>query len=334
MLPWVECPSLELDLSLPVCERYSSIPPEACAKGKRLLRAVLTEVPSVMHFLADVVRARTRNRFHSEAQAIAHFIGGDWRGVMLANILYDLAIYRYGCSTAVLPTRNGPVIARNMDWPPEDVIAQTSYLIRTHRGGEFVFASAGWPGSLGVVTGLSGRGFAIVLNATSCPKRLGLTGYPVLLHIRRVLEDADSFDSAVMQLSETRLAAPCLITVAGEENHQRVVIERTPRRSAPRWAEEDQPLFVTNHYRIMFQGESSSIPGLDETTCSRYDAISELLGRHLPEETADDAKLLYALTDPSVIQDITAQHVIIHPRQREIRLWVPRQLVDASDARG
>ncbi len=334
MLPWVECPRIDLDLSLPLQERYSSVPPEARANGERLLDSVLTEIPSALRFLADVVRARTRSRFHREARAVARLIGGDWRRVMLANILYDLAIYRYGCSTAVLPTADGPVVARNMDWPLEDVIAQTSYLIRAHRGGELAFTCAGWPGSIGVVTGMSGRGFAIVLNATSCPKRMGITGYPVLLHIRRVLEHADSFDSAVEQLSKTRLAAPCLLTVAGQENHQRVVIERTPKRSALRWGEADRPLFATNHYRLMFQGESASTSGLDETTCSRYEAISELLGGHSPGEPADDAKLLYALTDPSVIQDITAQHVIIRPYQREIRLWAPRRLVEPSGALG
>ena len=134
---------LELDLSLPVRERYGRVPAEAYVKGRRLLRAVLKEVPSALRFLADAVRARTQNRFHQEARAIAGVIGEDWRSVMVATILYDLAIYRFGCSTAALPTPEGPVVARNMDWPDEDVLAQTSYLIRMHRGGELVLASAG-----------------------------------------------------------------------------------------------------------------------------------------------------------------------------------------------
>ena len=42
----------------------------------------------------------------------------------------------------------------------------------------------------------------------------------------------------------------------------------------------------------------------------------------------DDTELLYALTDQQVIQDITAQHVLIRPRQGSIRLLVPRRLVE------
>lgn len=330
MSRWVECPVIDVDLAVPIDERYRNVPAEAFEKGKKILRAVLQEIPRAARFLADAARLRTNNRFHQEACTLARLVGGSWRGIMLANIVYDLALSLHGCSTVALPTPDGPVLARNMDWCPEDVLAQTSYLIRAWENGELAYANAGWPGVIGVVTGLSGRGFAIVLNAVTCPGGVSVTGYPVLLHIRRVLDDAKSFESAVKMLSRAHLAAPCLLTVVGTENRQRVVIERTPRRCVQRLAEQGKALLVTNHYRLLFRSQTCGIPELDETTCGRYDALSESFADHTAEATVDDSTLLHALADPAVIQDITAQHVIIRPRTRQIRLLVPRRLVDSA----
>src|SRR2546421_1162934 len=213
MVPWIEPRTLELDLALPTEQLCSSLPEEAILAGRRLLAGVLREIPAKARLLAHWARLRTANRFQREAAAMARCTGADWRDIMLANISYDLALAYLGCSTIALPTRDGPVVARNMDWWPEDLLAQCSYLLRYCRGKDFQFAHAGWPGSIGVVTGLSARGFAVVLNAVRAPEPVSKIGYPVLLHLRRVLEDARDFDEALRLLSEQRLAAPALFTL-------------------------------------------------------------------------------------------------------------------------
>ena len=105
MLPWIECPTLDIDLADPVEQRYRHLPPEVFEKGRRLLQAVMEEVPPQARFLADVVRVRTANRFQPEAVVLAKNIGADWRDIMLANVVYDLALATLGCSTIALPTR-------------------------------------------------------------------------------------------------------------------------------------------------------------------------------------------------------------------------------------
>jgi hypothetical protein len=149
----------------------------------------------------------------------------------------------------------------------------------------------------------------------------------VLLHLRRVLQDAADFDEALTMLSEQRLAVPALITLVGRENHQRVVIERTPRRHALRWAESDRPLFATNHYRLLYPPHDSPGHVFYENTCARYEALAAFFASHRADREIDDAALLYILSDPQVIQDITAQHIIIRPRQQRTRLFVPRRLL-------
>lgn len=327
MVPWVEAPTLTLDWSRPAKKRYEHLPVDAVLKGRVLLDALKAKTPRGARYLADLARLRTKGRFHAEAVALARATAGNWRTVMVGNLAYDLALAFYGCSTIALATPSGPVLARNMDWHPEDALALTSYLIRAERDGELVFANAGWPGAIGVVSGLSARGFGITLNAVQAPGGFDLLGYPVLLHIRRVLEDADDFDDAVKRLTHERLVVGCLLTVVGCTNDQRIVIERTPREHLIRRPQGDGPLLVTNHYRGLLE----KVPGepVDPTPpfCMRYDALLGFFHDAKADREIDDTELLYALTDEHVVQDITAQHVIIRPRENSIRLLVPRRLV-------
>jgi hypothetical protein len=329
MVPWLERPTLEIDLGTPMSRRFDGVRPEVFVLGRRLLDAVIREIPAIARMAADWARARTTDRFHPEAVGLAEHVDAPWRDVMLANLSYDLVVASLGCSTVTLPTPSGPVVARNMDWWPEDILAQASYLIRYSHHGAFRYANAGWPGAIGVVTGLSARGFAIILNAVTSSEGVCKSGYPVLLHLRRVLEDAQHFEEAVEMLTEEQLTASALLTLVGNRNEQRVVIERTPTRYAHRWPDGDEPLVATNDYRALFGPQTHDGSVIYQTTCARYDALCRFFTKHRADQELDDAALLYILSDRSVIQSITAQHIIMRPRMGTTRLFVPRRLTGA-----
>ncbi|MCA8920791.1 MAG: hypothetical protein KDD82_03215 [Planctomycetes bacterium] len=285
---------------------------------------MLSEIPVGARHVAHLVRLRTAGRFHKDLRAISDRFGVDWKHLALACVSYDLTLAAFGCSTVALAGVGGPVVARNLDWWPEEPLARSTYLVREIETGRCLRATAGWPGSIGVVTGLSSNGFALVLNAVSGPEGVSLTGYPVLLHLRRVLEDAADFDAALVMLRDTHLAAPCLISLVGVENHQRVVIERSPKRHALRWAEGISPLVATNDYRKLFPPETREGSPIYETTCARFEAL-DLLGAEIAEAGADptDEELLGVLTDPDVLQTITVQHVVMRPHTNTIKVWIP-----------
>lgn len=327
MVPWVECPAIDVDLDVPVERRYDNVPQREIDRGARLLRLIMVELPSGAGFIADAARLRTLGRFHAEVRSIAKRVNVDWRLVMLANLTYDLVLSQFGCSTLALATPSGPVLARNMDFWPENALAQTSALVRMRRGGVIVLANAGWPGAVGVVTGMSSRGVAVALNAVSGPEGVRWTGYPVLLFIRRVLEDARDFGEAVELFRTQTLAASCLLTVVGTENDQRVVIERSPTKSAIRSPDGDSALIATNDYRMLFATKASDENEIYRTTCHRYDKLQQFFADQHGERDYDDEALLYRLTDPGVLQEITAQHVVMRPRTGTIRMYVPRRYV-------
>ncbi|MGB2821797.1 MAG: carcinine hydrolase/isopenicillin-N N-acyltransferase family protein, partial [Phycisphaerae bacterium] len=191
------CPSYVVDLDRPVGERFDGIDAEMIDRAKAILSAVKAEAPPAAVRLAPLFNARTRWRFSREVKAMGRYAGIDWRWLMLANVSYDLALAYMSCSTVALPAREGPVLARNMDWWPEDKLAAASCTIRYVKGGRLRWAIAGWPGSLGVVSGLSARGFAVVINAVLSRQPCSMTGYPVVLFLRTVLEDAGGFGEAV-----------------------------------------------------------------------------------------------------------------------------------------
>ena len=321
--PWIESPTVELNLALAPQERYAAIPDALVRRGRALLNSVSEVIPAHVKPLAFAADMATGNRFTLSAKALAQRHDASFSDVMLANISYDLMINSLGCTTAVLPSPNGPVVARNMDWAPEDLLARASCLMRYQRNGKVAFTHAGWPGSLGVVTGMSANGFALVVNAASAPDKPSLSAYPVLLFLRKVLEDAANFDEALKMLRDQPLAASAMISLAGTRNDQRVVIERSPNRNALRWADAGKPLVTTNHFRALYP------PPEDERVgCPRYSRACELLDGVDFSEEIDDTALLAGLSDERVIQTITAQHVIMRPALKQMRLFVPRRLLN------
>ncbi len=331
---WTECPSYVIDADTPAERRFDAVDREKIDRARDILESIRTEIPPSALKIARWFNVRTRWRFRRELRELADHVGVDWRWLMLANVSYDLTLAYMGCSTVALPTPDGPVLARNLDWWPEDLLAAASCVLRYVQGGQQRFAVAGWPGSVGVVSGMSSRGFAVVLNAVLCTEGHRKTGYPVLLWLRKVLEDADGFDQAVAMLAQQKLFTGALLTVAGTENHQRICIERSPTRVAVRKAGPDEPLVTANDYRVLTGSQGPMPSGEMEqwygSTCGRYDALLRLSKELLADGRIATEGLLRALTHPDVMQEITAQHVVMRPAGQHIELFVPSRLLDRN----
>jgi hypothetical protein len=293
---------------------HEPYPPDLLERSRRLLADVAAALRQ--HPLARPAAELVLRRYPRHAEqiaAVSRNLGCDPVDLTLANLSYDLALGQFGCSTMVLATAEGPVVARNMDWMMPARIARASCVVPLPGGG----LSAGFVSAVGVVTGLSRAGFAVVLNAVETGT-LNPEGYPVLLFLRRLLDDAGSFEEAVDVASRTPLAMSALITLAGPRNEQRVCVERSPTEHRQRWAHGDAPLLVTNHYRRLGRADS----------CPRYACLE----RNAPRLKAPSAEELLALLGhPNVRQDITAQEVLIWPAAGRLRLFVPTDLLSADD---
>jgi len=246
--------------------------------------------------------------------AAAEEMGVDVIKLTLANLSYDLLFGMMGCSTMALASPDGPKIVRNMDWFPADLIAKATTVVKTDKG-----RHAGFPGMVGVVTGMSDYGFGLALNAVGCGTP-NLFGYPVLLFLRHVLDTASSFSEAKDMIESQQLMSGGLITLVGTENHQRCVIERThrnfvtrtPECDGPMLFECDGPLVATNHYRGVAEASE----------CGRYEFMANNIGKMQP---------LDILENNNVAQSITSQHIVVNPKMQTLQVFVPQCLLECED---
>ena len=95
-------------------------------------------------------------------------------------------------------------LARNLDWPGGDLLAQAG-LVVVESGSAHRFASFTWPGLVSVATGMNDAGLAVAdLMALGTGNHRPQPGLPVLFALRSLLEKADSVESAIAHLESTQ----------------------------------------------------------------------------------------------------------------------------------
>ena len=105
------------------------------------------------------------NDYRAELESIAERIDRSLEEVLLANLYYDAIFAVIGCTAFAIDTPQGPLHARNLDWWTEkNQLAKHTCEIR-YRGGPTPTRVAGWPGFMGVFSGVAEGRFAITLNA-------------------------------------------------------------------------------------------------------------------------------------------------------------------------
>ncbi|VTR95610.1 Peptidase C45 acyl-coenzyme A:6-aminopenicillanic acid acyl-transferase OS=Deinococcus maricopensis (strain DSM 21211 / LMG 22137 / NRRL B-23946 / LB-34) GN=Deima_2897 PE=4 SV=1: AAT [Gemmata massiliana] len=279
-------------------------PADLVAKSKELLTAtcgLFKRLGPVAHVVPHVF---AKYKVHAErARTGAAVIGVEPVDLLAANLCYDLLMgaSAMGCSTLALAGPDGPVLARNMDWFPAEKVAKASCLVTEEYG-----VNAGFLGMLGAVTGLSRHGFCVCLNAAfggSDPD-----GYPMLLFLRHVLDTATNYRTALEMVTTERLMSGGIVTVVGTRNEERAIVERAPRRATVREARGSEPLLATNHFRDLNAPEE----------CPRYAHMAAFVGQVRP---------LDLLTGKHVLQEITAQHVVMCPATQTTEMFVPSHLL-------
>ena len=82
---------------------------------------------------------------------------------------------------------------------------------------------------------------------------------------------------------------------------------------------------TTNDYRA-FERPGGSLGELSQSACLRFEALTAFATRAQGQSEVQDDELLYWLSDPSVAQTITAQHVILRPARMGLRLFVAPEI--------
>ena len=98
--------------------------------------------------------------------------------------------------------------------------------------GKIAWAGVGWPGSVGVVTGVNAQGIAVMVSpARTSDVRPTRTARPIALLARTVLEQAKTLDEAIKLIEGTPTLGSAVMTVIDGSSGNWVLVERTPSKA-------------------------------------------------------------------------------------------------------
>ncbi len=147
--------------------------------------------------------------------------------------------------------------------PLTSVLNKHSALMIYHPAGRNQFAAIGWPGMIGVLSGMNEYGLSLACMEGPRMARLP-TAMPYTLLYRTILEQCRTVDEAIDLLQRTpRQTANNLMLMDAAGN--RAVVEIRPESVVVRRGEPGRRLISTNHQR----GQDRDTPGY----CWRYDRL-------------------------------------------------------------
>ena len=191
-----------------------------------------------------------RPEHRAEIAALATQSGMDEREAVLAQCFLDLSPMS-ACSTITLPASAAPDhiarFGRNLDFISLNVADKYSTVFVYHPAGRYQFVSIGWPGMIGVLSGMNEHGLALAnMEVARNPRLPGAMPYTLLY--RTVLERCKTVNEAIDLIQNTpRQTANNLMLM--DATGDRAVIEITPDAVAVRRTQPTEALISTNHQR-------------------------------------------------------------------------------------
>jgi len=98
--------------------------------------------------------------------------------------------------------------------------------------GRIAHASVGWPGEIGVVTGVNAEGIAVMVGpARTRDVRPTRSARPIALLARAILEEAKTLDEAIKLAEQSPTLGAALIVLVDGASGKWVLVERTPSKA-------------------------------------------------------------------------------------------------------
>ncbi len=224
--------------------------------------------------------------------------------------LYDLSVplersSLVGCTTFGVSgegTADGhTLVGRVFDFEAGEWFDRDKVVFLVREQGAIPFASVGWPGFVGVVTGMNAEGVVVVVHGGRAGAA-GTDGMPVAFSLRQVLARAHDTPEALDVLRAQNILVSHIVFVADAQGRF-AVVERAP--GVPAFVRETRSsVAVTNH----FEGPLASDPAnlrVEQTTTTRARRAraDELLAQIAPH-SATPASAVALLRDHRCAGDV------------------------------
>jgi isopenicillin-N N-acyltransferase like protein len=173
--------------------------------------------------------------YRVEMDAVARSAGADRDTVMVANTFFDLKSV-FGCSALMVEgTRSatgGVLFGRNLDYPSLGYIHEHTLVTVYRPTGKHAFASVGFPGLVGVLSGMNDAGLCVavleVYDAKEGEPHFNPKGIPYAMCHRRLLEECTTIAEAKKLLEA--MPRTSLLNLAVADQTSTAVFEVTPKQ--------------------------------------------------------------------------------------------------------
>lgn len=210
--------------------------------------------------------------------------------------------------------------------------AAASPVVRFVRpAGRLAWASVGWAGSVGVVTGINAEGLVVTVHPVSTRDvRATRTARPIALLARDVLESAHDLDEAVKLIESTpTLGAAAFVIVDGQRG-QWAVVERSPTRVGIRRAPAEPAVGDVLASQAFSDDPENDRARRISASPRRLQRVARLL-REPPADAAAAAAVLRDRRSPedeglplghrAAVDDAAAVHVVLFD-PASLAMWV------------
>jgi isopenicillin-N N-acyltransferase like protein len=247
-----------------------------------------------------------------ELRAFAEKSGISGEQGIVANTLVDTYRHGFGCSSLLVePERSatgGAIFGRNLDFYSMGVLEKYS-LVTVHRPqGKHAFASIGFPGLFGCLSGINDAGLALAVHEVFLSRDFSPmfdpNGVPYTICFRRILEECATVAEAEKLLRNSPRTTKLNLALC--DTKQSLVLEMTPKTVASRRG-PDGLTACTNHFRTK---DLVILP-----ICSRYNTLMRYDDLAVLDLTDVDKAL-----DQTNQGNLTVQTMIFEPGELVLHL--------------
>lgn len=294
--------------------------------------------------LGENVLEEYRDEIYGISLSCTHeydFIGTPYERQLNYHSAHDLghAMQDYmlvGCSSfATWGTQSADsslLIGRNFDFYVGDAFAENKQVAFYTPDQGYKFASVGWPGMIGVLSGMNETGLTVTINAAKSAVPTG-SATPISILTREILQYASTIDEAFAIAKKRKTFVSESILIGSSKDGKAAIIEKSPEQTVLFKGKEADRLICTNHYQSEeFSKDERNMENIRTSDSPyRFARLEELINENMPIDASKAASILrnhkglqdadLGLANEMAINQFIAHHSVIFQPEKRL-MWV------------
>lgn len=294
--------------------------------------------------LGENIPEEYRNEIYGISQSCTHeydFIGTPYERQLNYHAAHDLghAMQDYmlvGCSSfATWGSQSADstlLIGRNFDFYVGDAFAENKLVTFCHPDKGHNFVSIGWPGMIGVLSGMNEAGLTVTINAAKSAMPTS-SATPISILTREILQYASNIEEALAIAQKRKTFVSESILIGSAKDGRAAIIEKSPEKTVLFTGKEKDRIICTNHYQSEeFSNDERNMENIRTSDSPyRFARLEELLNENQPMNPVKAASVLrnrkglqnadLGLANEMAINQFIAHHSVIFQPEK-LLIWV------------